>query len=430
MRVWLIKREERVPLNEHGNDRLLRMGSLAFALAARGHEVVWWASSFDHWRKRQVVTADAAVQLTENLEARLLKGCGYRRNVSPSRFVDEAIVSRKLSSWARRDPKQPDLIVSALPSVELCRAAVQFGRAARVPVVLDMRDMWPDIFVEMSPKMLRPVARLLFQPLFRRAHQACAGAVAITGITEAFVDWGVSRANRPRTPWDRCFPFGYASRPPSAERVAEAERFWDGLGVRADGHFTVSFVGSLDNQRDIATVIEAARWLAADRVDVRFVICGEGERLAHFRGASADLPNVLWPGWIDAAAIYVLLRRSAAGLNPMPERFDYLASINNKAIEYLSAGVPVISSPARGVLAALVREQQCGLCYARGDVDGLVRLLGQLHRDAPLRRSLSANASRLFRDRFTAEKVYADMCDHLEHIACSFRSGRAEAVTA
>lgn len=417
MRIWLIKREEPVPLGERSGDRLLRMGTLAFRLADRGHEVVWWSSSFDHWRKRQRVEQDSSVRLSDRLELRLLKGCGYRANLSPGRFVDEFILTRKLRAWARRDDARPDVIVSALPSIELCRAAVTLGREMAVPVVLDMRDMWPDIFVELPPRPLRPLARLALDPLFRRAHRACAGATAITGITEAFVDWGVARAGRPRSSLDRCFPFGYASTPPAPERVDAAERAWDALGIPAAGVFTVGFVGSIDRQRDLATIIDGARQLASRHHDMRFVFCGVGERLEHFKRLSADIAAIVWAGWADAAAIYTLLRRAAVGLNPMPERFDYLASINNKAIEYLSAGVPIVSSPARGVLADLLAEQQCGASYPRGDVAAFTALLEGLREDGPHRARLSANASRVFVERFTADKVYGEMADYLEALA-------------
>jgi glycosyltransferase involved in cell wall biosynthesis len=419
--VWVIKREEPVPLGERPSDRVLRMGSLAFRLAERGHDVVWWSSSFDHLRKRQRVTRDTAVQLAQTLEVRLLRGCGYRHNVSVARLVDEGIISRKFASWARRDPLRPDLIVSALPSVELCLAAVVFGRSAGVPVVLDMRDMWPDIFVELSPKALRPLARLLLAPLFRRAQEACAGATAITGITEAFVDWGVARGGRPRAPLDRCFPFGYPSTPPSPASLIAAERFWDTHGVPACSAFTVCYVGSIDRQRDIGTIVASARLMAAAGVEARFVICGEGERLEDLRRLSADAPNVVWPGWIDEPAIYVLLRRSAVGLNPTPERFDYLASINNKAIEYLSAGLPIVSSPATGVLASLLEEEHCGVSYQRGDAAGLSCLLTRFHADDSFRRDLSARATRVFHQRFTAEKVYSEMARYLEEIASTHR---------
>ena len=51
----------------------------------------------------------------------------------------------------------------------------------------------------------------------------------------------------------------------------------------------------------------------------------------------------------------------AGGIDPLPDRYDYLASINNKAVEYLSAGLPVVSSPRHGVLYELLEREECGL---------------------------------------------------------------------
>ena len=44
MRIWLLKDGETSPLLESG--RPMRMGVLASTLAARGHTVVWWSSTF------------------------------------------------------------------------------------------------------------------------------------------------------------------------------------------------------------------------------------------------------------------------------------------------------------------------------------------------------------------------------------------------
>ena len=103
------------------------------------------------------------------------------------------------------------------------------------------------------------------------------------------------------------------------------------------------------------------------------MLCGAGDRFEHYRALAAGLPNVLLPGWVDAAAIHVLMRRSACGLDPLSDRYDFLATINNKAIEYFSAGLPVISSPRRGTLAELLAAEECGLSYDLGDAAGLAR---------------------------------------------------------
>ena len=146
------------------------------------------------------------------------------------------------------------------------------------------------------------------------------------------------------------------------------------------------------------------------------MLCGKGDRLDHFKKMAADVRTVLFPGWVGAAEIHVLMRRASVGLDPLPDRYDFLATINNKAIEYMSAGLPVISSPNRGVLCDLLREKNCGLSYATGDAEGLAAALVRLMDDRPGLAEMSRNAARLFEQTFQAERVYAAMMDYLGEV--------------
>jgi glycosyltransferase involved in cell wall biosynthesis len=109
----------------------------------------------------------------------------------------------------------------------------------------------------------------------------------------------------------------------------------------------------------------------------------------------------------------------SAFFSTLLDRYDFLVHINNKAIEYMSAGLPIISCPKRGVLAELLAAERCGWSYDNGDVDGLLKLLASLAPDEL--REFSANSARLFCDRFTAEKVYGEMSQYLEEIAKGYK---------
>ena len=90
------------------------------------------------------------------------------------------------------------------------------------------------------------------------------------------------------------------------------------------------------------------------------------------------------------------------------------------AIEYLSAGLPVISCPQKGELYNLLKERNCGLSYKHSDADGLFQLLDQLNRNRAAIIEMSVNATALFKERFTAEKVYSEMACYIEKIAKTF----------
>ena len=363
-----------------------------------------------------VAPDDEAVTIRPGLEIRMLNGGGYRRNVSLARLRDHRIVAKKFAV-AIRSHQRPDIIVSSWPPVELCTAAVEYGRENGVPVVLDIRDLWPDIFIDESPAWLRWPARMALAPFFREARRTAAAATAITGNTSAMVDWGLKQGDRSLSPLDAAFPMGYRARTPEPERLVQAEAFWDVLGVAAKPDAPViCFFGNLGRQFDLDPVIVAARILSTRGVPVRFVLCGSGKRLDHYRAVSAGLDNVLLPGWVDEAKIYVLLRRSHAGIDPLPDRYDYLASINNKAVEYLSAGLPVISSPSRGVLAETLAQLDCGVSCAAHDPVALAALIEQSCTNLIDWDVKARNAAAYFERELTADRVYEAYCQHLQSI--------------
>jgi glycosyltransferase involved in cell wall biosynthesis len=420
MKIWLLTIGEPVPIGAGSRDRLHRTGSFARFLASCGHEVVWWTSAFDHFRKEHLAPEDAAIGEPGGLRIQLLRGCGYRRNVSLARFFDHAQVARRFRMLSRSE-SVPDIIVSALPTVEMCLAAADYGARCGVPTVIDLRDMWPDVMAEVAPAWLRPSARMVLAPLFKQARRACLSATALIGITEDFVDWGLQRGRRSRSELDRAFPFAYSAAVPNGEELRAAERFWDTKGVHANAsELVVCYFGNVGLQLDLSHVIESARRLSASGRLVRFVLCGEGERLKEYRRAAIGIPNVLFPGWVNRAGIVSLMRRSSVGLDPLPERHDFLASLNNKAIEYLSAGLPIVSSPKRGVLCNMLEQEGCGVSYVSGDAGSLTECLAHLAAHREELRPMRANALSLFCQKFSADVVYPAMANHLTIIRETF----------
>lgn len=416
MKVWLVTIGEPLPLGISKGDRLHRTGQFARFLASQGHNVVWWTSTFDHFRKEHHFGVDATVEVAPRLSVHLLKGCGYSRNVSVNRLRDHLQIARRFAV-AAAEHDAPDVVVAALPTVGLCEACLTYGLSRGIPVVLDMRDMWPDIFADALPRPISFFGRFILRPLYRQAQEACGRATAIIGITEEFVNWGLRRGRRQRGPLDRAFPIAYETIAPPADKILAAERFWDDLGVHKSRQgLTVCFFGGLGRQFDMTHVFEAARILVQRGQPVRFILCGRGERLEEYRRQATGLPNVLLPGWMDAAQIWSLMRRSGAGLDPLPDRYDFLATINNKAVEYLSAGLPVISSPRRGVLCEMLARECCGQSYSAGSGHELVTVLEQLLARPESHAEMCARARLVFDLHFSADVVHMRMTQYLSEV--------------
>ncbi len=415
MRVWMITIGEPLP-TDGTNERLLRTGILADFLAKRGHEVVWWTSSFDHVRKTHRVEHDTCIQVSDNYRMVILRSSGYRRNMSLARLTDHRDHARRFAVLAPCEPA-PDAILCSMPTIELSRAAVQYAAMRKIPIALDIRDLWPDIFVDHAPSWARWFARLLLQPLFRDLRWACSRATAITGITSPIVAWGLGYAGRTRSELDHEFPFGYVERKLSDAEIVSARKYWSTYNIDADNdEFIVCFFGTLGRQFDLETVIDAARRLESGQRAIRFVICGTGDRLTHYQNMAEGLSNVVFPGWVGSKEIWVLMRLAKLGLAPYNNTKDFRWSLPNKTIEYISAGLPMLSCLA-GELQTLIKSYACGVTYEEGNAISLVSEIELLYDDRKLLSLMASNSLQLYKTHYTADIVYNDMCSYLEHLA-------------
>lgn len=413
MRVWLITVGEPLPVDQTG-DRPYRTGLLARFLTAGGHDVTWWSSTLDHIRKRQRAAQSVGLDVEPGLKLILLHGKPYRRNVSIARVRNHVDIAREFERLAPAEPR-PDIILCSLPTLELADAATEFGQARAIPVVLDVRDLWPDIFVDLLPFVPAVLMRQLLRPMFGIARRACARATAITGVSPGFVRWGIRNTGRHATPLDRAFAMGYSSTPPDAAARATAGERWSRLGL-GDGLLNVCYFGTMARQFELDTVILAARRLEEERCAIRFILCGDGESRGKYEKLAAGLRSVVFPGWINQAEIWTLMRQCRLALAPYIDSPNYAENLPNKPIEYLSAGLPIVSS-MRGYLERLLAENRIGVTYRNGDAQALARSLSQLSRDPVALDAMSKNARELYEREFRAETVYPNLVHYLEEIA-------------
>ena len=413
--IWLLTVGEPLP-TDGKNQRLLRTGILAELMSQQGHEVTWWTSSFDHSLKRQRNDEDQKTRVGDRYDLYCLFAEGYSRNVSLARVRNHQTVARKFRELASLENK-PDVILCSWPLVELAAEAVRYGKANGIPVVLDFRDMWPDAIVDLFPPFLRPAIRIALRNHYREAQYAVSEATAISGITDKIVDWGLGISGRERSSLDVAFPMGYRKSAVQDEDIQEAKKYWNSLDVgRTVSEFVVCFFGCIGRHFEWETVFQAARKLEDSGRKFKFVLCGQGPHLAKWQKVSSQYPNVLLPGWVDAAKIRSLMEYSKVGLAPYVSSWDFTMSLPNKPIEYLSSGLPVVSS-LQGELASLLSKNDCGVTYENRSVDDLVRTLTHCYDRPQFCAEMAKNSEKLYQKKFVAERVYGQMSAFLVQLA-------------
>lgn len=414
MKIWIVTIGEPLP-TDAGKQRLHRSGQVAQILANRGHDVTWWTSSFDHALKRDRALKDEIVAINENLRIYMLYAPGYRKNVSVARIVNHIKIAKKFSKLSRKEAR-PDIILTSLPSIALSAAATEFGRENSVPVVIDIRDLWPDIFLDLFPGFMKEIAKIALFPAFRLAEKACREATAFSGCTAPFVEWGLKKAGRTHGQYDKEFFMGYSSQIPTEQETELAKEYWRELGIEESRkEFIVCFFGNMGRYFDFETVIQAARQCKNQGLPLRFVICGSGEKLASYKELAKDCDNMLFPGWVNSPKIWYLLRISSVGLAPYVNIDNFTLNLPNKPAEYFSASVPILTS-LQGILSKLLAETETGLTYQDGNPADMVDKLMHLYNNPGKRQTMAANAGILYNEQFNADIVYNNFAHHLENI--------------
>ena len=315
-----------------------------------------------------------------------------------------------MSSNPELSPRPPSvLVIDDEPGL---RQMLSYGLTKRVPVVVDVRDLWPDIFLSVVPTLARPLVRLLLVPEFRRARFVLSRAACITAVSEQYLAWALGYAGRSPTPRDRVFPHGYPKQQNKPEDLARAAL--QGMGVNSS-RVVCCFVGSFGRTYDLRPVIAVARRMQ-ERGDTRaqFVFAGDGERLGEWKVWAGGLQNVIFTGWLASPAIQQLLGMAQIGLAAYAHGAPQ--GLPNKVFEYMSSGLPVLSS-LRGETESLLATCGCGLTYDGKNVAATAAALEHLLDSEERRQAMGRRGLEKFQASFSATTIYETLAEHLVRLA-------------
>ncbi len=280
-----------------------------------------------------------------------------------------------------------DVVVVSSPTFFSIFGAWAISRLKRAPLVIDVRDLWPSIFVELGVITDRRAVRLLERLELWAYGQAAAIVVVTEGFSEHLIKRGV--------------PAGKLTTVPNG---ADLERFTPdadprpgrgALGVEPD-EILALYLGSLGLSHGLETLVEAAVELAdAARGPIRIALVGEGakrkelDELVQRTGAKnitlhRGVPRDEVPGLLAAADICIVTLRDV----PLFKTF-----IPSKIFEYLAAGKAVIGA-LRGEAAAIL-AQAGAVVVEPGDPAGLARAIMDLA-DDPLSRAAMGTEGRRY----------------------------------
>lgn len=408
MRVWILQTGEPLQIDSE-NRRAMRAMNLSEALIARDHDVVVWTSNFDHFSKAHRYKGARSIDISEKLRIKLIQSCGYKSNVGIKRLLDHALLGINLRGMLRSE-EIPDIAFVGYPPIEPAWIMTRFLRKAGIPIVLDVKDAWPEVLMRGIPRRFRYIGRVFLAPYFWLGKKSLQNSTYLSSISPDFLNWALNFENRKIEKFDTVNLLSNYQITHSESELEEASRFWDSMGVLDDGAFRVSYIGSIASSLNLDQVIESAR-----STSIHFVMAGNGSAFIKTKEKAKHLTNMIFPGWISTAQASILARRSTLLLAPYANLDDFEMSLPNKFLDAFSHGRPIISS-IDGYSRKFIEENNVGRFYSNNIPSSLTNLLVRLQQ-SPAEVQFMGNAGRkLFESELSGEIVYRNLVQALESI--------------
>ena len=316
------------------------------------------------------------------------------------------MASSVLLGWRAAGPA--DVVVVSSPTFFSILSAWVLAKLKRARFVVEIRDLWPAIFVELGVLTNRWVIAVL-ERLERAAYTAADQVVVVSdGFREDLIRRGVpaSKVHTIRNGVD-------AARFTVKEG---AERRWRARLGAGPEDCLVLYAGTHGISQGLRAVADAAALLARRPAGsaLRFAFVGDGadKRRLEERVTELGLRNtVLLPG-VPSAEMPRLLAAADICLVPLRDVPLFASFIPSKIFEYLAAGKAVVGSVA-GEAAQILAEAGAAVVPPE-DSDSLASAIGSLAADRELR-ELMGKTGRAFveesYDRTALARQYREILD-------------------
>ena len=374
------------------------------------HEVYLVASDVHYSSLKKVYEASAELSVFsfDGVDIHVVKHRPFGKGASrASRVMHWVSFGVKALRYMWRLPR-PDVVVGSSPNLLQALAAERYARLRGVPFVLEIRDLWPEVLVELGGfSRTHPFVVLLGsieRYLYRRA-------AAVITLMEGSQPMLVQRGSRPEG--IHVVPNGVDldlvdAPDPAPAIVLDPERF------------NIVYTGSHGISNALDAVLDAARLVAKQgHADVQFTFVGDGENKAQLKARCRDegIENVTFCDPIPKDRIYGVLRQADAlvvnALNA--SLYDYGLSFN-KIYDYMAVARPTVFAVPSNIMEISGGGITCTPDDAASMADAVVRLKHMSARD---RQAMGQRA-----------RAYVEQNHNIARLAEVFETALTAAVTA
>lgn len=338
----------------------------------------------------------------------------YSNYMSYTRRIWSFVLFTGGAAWlALRAPK-PDVVLATSTPLTVGVPALIVSRLRRVPLVFEVRDLWPEAAIQMGALRRGGALARVAKWLERRLYHASAQVVGLSpGMVDGILAEGVDPARVSMIPNASDLDLFH----PGDKDAELVDRY------NLDGRFVVGYAGAIGPSNALEDQVpEAARILQErGRDDIVFLIAGDGKSLPVLRERSEGLRNVIFAGSVPKREVPRLTRTADLLMTLFADVPILATNSPNKFFDALASGRPVlVNSP--GWTRDLVQDNDCGVYVAPGGGRAMADAIERLTDDRDALARMGANARALAEREFGRDDLAARMLAVLDRARTGARS--------
>lgn len=260
------------------------------------------------------------------------------------------------------------ILVRDLP---LAPAAIWVGWLWRIPVVLDMAENYPgQLRTLWETGIARPIDLVVRNPKLAAIVERW--VLRRVDAVVCVIEESASRISGLGVPEQKIV---IVRNTPLGDTTLQSRR------RATSGPLVIVYLGIVERHRGVHDLIRAVAECHRRELDVNLLVIGDGLGLRDIKELAIQLGvlghGVELLGRMENQQALKIVADADAGAIPHVPCDVWNATIPNKLFDYMSLGLPILSSNVRPV-ERIVLEEGCGVCYRSGDILDLVAAIEQL----------------------------------------------------
>ena len=345
-----------------------------------GNDVTLWASSFGHWSKKESINGSEAfkTEVLDNLKIVTLKTRPLYYKNDLKRILNMLYFANAFTRISKDFKQTPDIIIASYPSPFAAYSAYKLARKLKARFVLEIRDLWPQNWVERGAfSKYHPFVQVLYRLekyLYRNSDII---VTALPYVSEYLSERGIERNNVFWIP-NAADLTDAASGGVSQPLDDESENIRGLMNENAKKNIlNIVYVGGLGPANKVDTILEAAKILRDRNIkNVFFTVVGSGhsrENLIQYVKGNNIQSVRIWPA-VSGSSVPGILKCADIGVLCLHDNPIYRYGVNlHKIYDYASAGLPIVfAAKVRNDLVALAKA---GMTVPPGDPEAIAQSL-------------------------------------------------------